>query len=1151
MKNLCYSHFSKNISFILIFLILIRIESLPYLQPLPAIDNRYYIVFSRGIMFLNNFYNNFDWKHEFADDQIITSEEESEKISLKNFNDDIEKGLLIVKDYIYGLSLRGNIFCYKKLDEINGLLSVVVPISCSRTICYYVVALKNANNDIVLYLYENDSNVSGSTCGTTLVFSVEFNLLVSSDNINCHYGNSFICFYENEENLIVANYFNIDLNNKKIEISSSYPQENEGAKFIKSIMSLDGTKYYICYTKDDKNGDCLIFDLSTNKWSEPINYLNNCLLKLSSLNIKLFDSLNYILLSCFQSETMLQIIKFNNNFEMMEDEQNGVFYLDESLVHDCTEYSLSSLVNDTDQNIIKIFGNCDYTAQKYEIIKAQDEPPTTIYSTIIITLPETTVITTLPESTNLYNPEISTIHNSDSTYTSNSAYSSDTTHSSQVTDSSTASSSSNSIDEEGSNIILINSDDTKEDILNNINNALDNYDLGKNYEIFGDDYKIKIGKINSNTYENIYTYIDFSSCEKELRNTQQLSDSYLLTVFQMEIDNPSNKRLIDDVKYSIFNEDKQLMDLSVCQKEDIVIHYQLNTSMVNIEKVNHYNELGIDVFNIEDDFFNDVCYPHSENGADMILKDRVSDIYENYSLCENNCKYISVNLTLNLSTCKCSIKTTVDSKTESPALSKIIRDTFKDSNLAVIICYKLVFRLKGKFDNYGFWIFTIVVLLHFPLFIHYLRFNIFYIRKFIFSEMSKYKYWNGFNSPTKRKARKKISLEYDKNIISKEKDSKSNMKLKTYKSKKQFKKGSKCKINENKSGTTDFDFDFNSKKNLSIKNKNKLIEKVKNKIKNEKLSNNILLFDYKVYNKNYINVEGKKCKNSSSSTLTKNNGKNKSQKINIKERRRALKLYSLIQMDADNSTNFTPNSSNMILDIYDYNLAIHYDKRSFWRIFYICLIAKENILNILMFKTPLDIQSLRICLFIFTYSCDLAFNTIFYSNENISDKYHYRGKHIVIFTIVNNFVQSLISSIVSIIIVNIFQNLIDSRGKFEEIFREEEQKMRNNRNYKVNKSTKFKIKEEIRKISSKLKLKIIIYMIVEFIFLLFFYYFVTAFCEVYKQTQMSWLLDFFISFLVSIGIEISEALTLAIFYILALQYKLKIIYKIVIFLYNI
>ena len=1072
MKSLNFNS-SKNKIFLLFncFLIFIKIKSLPYFQTLPAIDNRYYIIFSKGIMFLNNYYNNFDWKLEFADDQIIANEEESEKIYLKNFDDDVEIGLLIVKDYVYGLLLRGTIFCSKKIEEINGFLSVIVPIKNVGTKSYYVIGLKNSNNKLSLYLYENDSNIYGSsTCNTELINSLEFNS-VSSYNINCHYGTSLICFYENDSNQIVASYFNLDINDRTLESSYSYSKGIEGAKILKSIMSPDGTKYYVCYIKYDNNTDCLIFDINENKWSNPINYLNYCIPKLSSLNIKFFDSLDYILLSCFRTNTKIQIIKLNNDFEIMDDEQNGLFYVDESLFQECEEFSLASLVNDTDQNIIKIFGNCNYTAIKYEIIKIPDE------------------------------------------------------------------------DEDELEIIQMNSYDTKEEIINNINNALDNYDLGKTYEIFGDDYKIKISKINSNNYKNISTYIDFSNCEQKLRAKFQLNDSYLLTVFQIEIENPNNQRLIYDTKYVIFNEDKQILDLSVCEDETIDIYYKLNTSMINIEKINHYSELGIDIFNIKDNFFNDICYSYSENGADMILNDRISDIYENYSLCENNCYYVSINLTLNTSICKCFVKTSIDSKTESPTLSEIIKDSFKDSNLGVIVCYKLVFSLKNKLKNYGFWIFTILIIIHFPLFIYYFKFNIFYVQKYIFSEMNKYNYWNGVNFPLKKKKRVKINLGNDKNNKAKEKEMKNDNSLKEYKLKDKRNIESKSK-NIYKSFSTESNINSNTKINRI-----NLIENFEKQISNRKsLPNNLVLFNQKAYNKNYRDSNAKKYNLSSKNKI--NVKKNKNKIVTEKEKEKSLNKYSLIQMDANNSIEYVPINSNMILDIYDYKTAIEYDKRNFWRILYICIITKENILNIILFKTPLDIQSLRISLFIFCYSCDLAFNTIFYSNENISEKYHYTGNNLFIFTIVHNFVQSFISSIISIIIINIFQNLIDSRDKFEDIFREEEEKMRNDKKYKVSKSIKLKIKNEINKISSKLKCKIRIYIIIEFVLLLFFYYFVIAFCEVYNKTQTSWLLDFVLSFFISIAIEIGESLVITTFYKLSLKYKLNIIYKIVIFFYN-
>ena len=87
-------------------------------------------------------------------------------------------------------------------------------------------------------------------------------------------------------------------------------------------------------------------------------------------------------------------------------------------------------------------------------------------------------------------------------------------------------------------------------------------------------------------------------------------------------------------------------------------------------KINYYSKLGIDIFNIEDEFFNDICYSYSENDSDMILKDRVEYIYENYSICENNCDYEKINLNESIVTCKCSVKTNSNTGIEKPKLEK-------------------------------------------------------------------------------------------------------------------------------------------------------------------------------------------------------------------------------------------------------------------------------------------------------------------------------------------------------------------------------------------------------------------------------------------------------------------------------------------------
>ena len=705
----------------------------------------------------------------------------------------------------------------------------------------------------------------------------------------------------------------------------------------------------------------------------------------------------------------------------------------------------------------------------------------------------------------------------------------------------------NDINENKIIILQETSEKSKEDVVEKMDEIMNEHEIGKIYEIFGEDYYIKISPINSKNHSNISTYIEFSNCENILREKNNLNSSSILTVFQIEIENTNKQSLINDVEYAVYNENKEKLDLSVCENELIEINYQINTSMINISRIDFYSDLGVDVFNIKDQFFNDICYSYSEGESDIVLNDRISDIYQNFSICENNCNYNNINLTKNLVSCKCSIKTSVNSEANPPKLDRIIRDSFVDSNFAVVKCFNLVFDLKNKLNNIGFWIFTFLSLLHLPFFIHYFIYSISSINKFIIDEMGKFNYSkkNNQSIPPKKSSmnKKNKSLnsalkvsnhrKKNKELIAESKALKHKVSEKSS-SRMDLKKNSKNKIKKRKITET-----FNLKDKVTLKNN----KNERKSIKNKKIQP-VILIDYKVLNKNYMK-----------SNVVHSTKNNISKKKNIRANRRqkvklSSKTYSLIQIDANNSSDNKPPSSDFLLDNYDYESAVLYDKRSFWRLCYICIIAKENIINIIFFKTPLDIQSLRMCLFIFIYSCDLAFNTIFYSTQNISDKYHYQGDNLFLFTIVNNLLQTILSSVVSLILVNVFQHMIDSRGAFEDIFRNEEKKMRSNKKYKVTENKKLEIMEKIRKISFRWKCKIVIFIILEYLLMLFFYYFVTAFCEVYKKTQISWIYDFLIGFIISFSAEIVISILIAIVYILSIRHKFKFVYNLTIFFYN-
>ena len=210
----------------------------------------------------------------------------------------------------------------------------------------------------------------------------------------------------------------------------------------------------------------------------------------------------------------------------------------------------------------------------------------------------------------------------------------------------------------------------------------------------------------------------------------------------------------------------------------------------------------------------------------------------------------------------------------------------------------------------------------------------------------------------------------------------------------------------------------------------------------------------------------------------------------------------------------------------------------------------EKILNTFVYKQPLELKPLRICMFLFNISCDIALNAFFYLSDNISNKYHYKGANQFLFSLTNNLTISVVSAIIGFLLIFFFQNLVQSTNKIRKLFKDEEDLMKQNKKYKVDKDKKIVIKTKIRDILKCLKIKIIIFFSIELILMLFFLYYITVFCEVYKKTQISWIYDILISYLFSFLVSLGVSFIFSITYVITYKNKIKYLYIIAIMVYN-
>jgi len=1040
--------------------------------------------------------------YSLINDQIINSSDEAKFISSNSFfNEDFESIFFIIKDYLY-VYLTDKIIGNHKIDDISNKQSSIITYDCkhenSESFCYFFIAIIDDSKNLKVFKYKYNLTKKELTMiiNNTLELkdSSGNNLKIKSDNVSCqimtYSSNVLICFYENENTELGT--ININVNTLEQNTSKKMKlTKNSGATIIKSVLYSKNQKALVCYINYENNLACIIYEINGNHWLYEYKYIEKCSSNIHLFNLDYYSNKSQYILSCFTNYSNMEyaILDYQLN---ISDNSMGSYCLTTKEFEFCSGTSTFAVIYETYSYFIEracSFGegenlskydfseSCNKNYTKERIIidengneESESKPETEEkedYQKI------TDIITPAPEKTEFV-PTTSVIPIK-------------------------------------GEVINLATNKTLYDVTNNFNKIMQEIKLDNIYVVKNKDYLIKINPINYKDLFSNSTSIDLLECEEKLRKINNISTSSELYLVTLEIYKKDKKSLTNQVEYEIYDEKKNKLDLSVCDNEEIEIHYSIsNTSLLDKDKINYFSELGIDILNSKDVFFNDICFPYSEKSTDVILNDRIEYIYQNYSMCDENCNYNKIDLKTMTITCKCGTKRSVNTELEKLTFDHILLDLVSNSSIGVVRCYNLVFNFKTKLDNLGFWIFVIIFLINSSFIIHYFIYGIIPIKKYIVSEMVKYNYLDTFQNPNKKTKGERA------NIFNVNSTAHMSMRLKkskflTMNNDKEFNSSKKQGVNINI---------YRKKLNDSICSKDKISLNSFNRLTN---SNKYLKF-----------------------RLSKKDKKDNEEKNNT----RIENQYFMIQISANNSKNNKPPESKFYLTNYDFEEALQYDKRTFWSIYYICLLAKENILNIIYIKSPLELKSLRLCVFVFMYTCDLTFNTLFYFNSNISDRYHYEGKSLFWFSLFNNFSITIISSILSFLLSITLNFLTNSKEDIEEIFRKEEKKMRKDSKYKVSKITKREMMLKIYDIIKNLKTKILFFIILECTLLLFFFYFVTAFCEVYQKTQVSWLCDSFTSFILSFPIEFLLAFIIALFYKISLSKKSSLLYKIVIVFYN-
>ena len=653
-------------------------------------------------------------------------------------------------------------------------------------------------------------------------------------------------------------------------------------------------------------------------------------------------------------------------------------------------------------------------------------------------------------------------------------------------------------------------------LIKNINLIIKKVEPNTSYLIKNKNYTLELKQLNEYN-EKSTVNLNFSDCEKKLR--ENLPPDTILRIVQINIPPTNEKSLNEQVKYKVYNQNNNEIDLSICNNTKIYVENKIaNSSKINIEEILELKNKGIDAFNINDDFFNDICMPYSDNKTnnDMILSDRVNDLFKNYSVCGDGCEYQSFNETKMAFNCICKIKQEMSEESEEGNFAQPIKSAFFYSNFGVIKCHKLFFSSKGKSENGGFLALTIIILGHIPIFIFYIINRIYPIQNFLKREMEN----TGYINKNEENENNNKEIIYRKNPPKRVKNS---------------------ELEEN-----------NENKSIKFKNKNKSIANnhITNNFTNDiMITNNVKETENLELNKRNNQKKPRGELNRKGITFNTTDENYQYEKVSEKDKKDKEEHLIKKKINSENDIEYIPSNSNYYLDNYNYDEAIRYETRSYLRILFIFLMKTEKILYTFVYEQPLELKYLRISIFLFYISTIIFLNAFFYLSNNISDKYHYKGSNLFLFSLTNNMAICVVSAVLALIIIYFFQILIQSTNQIKRLFKDEEELMKKNKKYKVH-SVKKEIKNKIEDILKYLKIKIIIFFATEIIIMLFFLYYITGFCQVYKSTQISWIFDIIISFLFSFLVSLIVSLVFSFIYYIAYKKRIKVLYNITILVYN-
>ena len=522
--------------------------------------------------------------------------------------------------------------------------------------------------------------------------------------------------------------------------------------------------------------------------------------------------------------------------------------------------------------------------------------------------------------------------------------------------------------------------------------SCDSNPISETVDALIDDYSTKNSSCDNNYEtedENEQQYFVFIYKKNECQDDTDFGDCYntIKQINNLTEDLIISKVYIDHTSiYSFYHPYTfAKLDTTPCKDQKITVQEdikkKLNEQIEDSKEKLILNliDQGINVFNISDEFYRNLCYHYvSPNGKDVPIKVRLSAFFpnNNITLCDKGCENVGVDIAAMRAKCECKFVDLVNiDLIKDNTYARTIKEIFNiisELNIAVVKCYKDIFKKEYFFKNTGGFIILTLFIGQVGCFVQYIIDGLYFIRKYIFDLTNSYMIYlndiNHLNNPPPKHKKKSKKFWEKENLLA----------------------------NQNKNSITN-----------KATNKLLILDTNERKYSSSNCSNNLT-------NKNMINNHSNKQNTSKNMLFINMNNTNKE------------KDHCIFNMKEYLSYTFDEN------DFYD---VLDKDKRTFIAYFCEKFKNNQIFINTFFIKEKFRPRSLKILVLIMTIELYFVINAIFYNEDYLADLFYSEEEEKFYSFITRRVDEYIYTSAVSGIISYFVSYVFIDEEKIKKIFR--------------------------------------------------------------------------------------------------------------------